>query len=936
MLRRPFHHRTQIAIAVLLAGWLMTAMTAQIAGAQSAESEPTPATDTDTTAATNELSTLIEQLGDDDYRQREAATSALLGRGAAIRADLQAALAQSEDPEILRRLHYVIEHVTPPRSGLIVLNIPADEMLTAGDIITHINDRRIPDDGDLSLIANPDEQDLTVQLWTPAGPETTRLKYLANLRAAVIYEPKTGAILAEIIRDFANGYPERARQKLLNTPMLNWSQQPSDRFRALLDYTVGIHNPSIERWADTPQEAAALVSPTRQFNIFTTSTIWDRPAPIDLSIPHKAPFQLEWDLWNLAGKRMIVNPQDPDLRVQRVLVPAHRHIDALVRCAGIWWSQYRSNLPNETSNRTQAGNMLAVVSWMAYELDLLSECSQLIEPRSRYLRVSSRDINKWLRVHTDAWLPYLQGDPQAALDMFYEDALRILEHPLQPNDPAVLTQNPAVAGRLAFFLYQFPGDERLRPTLETVNHPHQSARVDYVWWMCHALRAGNFDVIREHLAALAPNLPGKIVPRYARGMALLEYIADNPTPAAFANASELIAQHAEPDSRAALLAEVQTLNHLTAGEIDRAAETVQQAASTPGGAVLRETVTFRQWLATAPLNTLSDRAPLIAVPADPNRDTWIVMTSARQLMRYTRSTDQLIPITDNSADWFPGVLNWPWLGFELESGRVWAYARNSLHEINAASEAVQASLPPNQIAEFDRAVRPVFSKFAQALSAGRPLNPRDGQYLATDVKIPAAPISLPTRPDVSELISLPGDARIVHLATRNGVHLLINTVRQRAWHQQDLGQAIDVEGFRWIMPVAARESESPLAYLLTDHGLMELDMETGQIRRRELPDLAADTPVVAEHLPYTRREPRYLYFAAAPEAGSAMYRLDRESDTIEKLETQHFGQRRSFTRQRSRSWIRAEIDRRLAEEGIPSLIDFIQTTEQTTKLFDQE
>lgn len=932
MLRSLLDARTPVTAAILITGLLITATTVQIAGAQPAEADAATSTHT----AVEDFGALIEQLGDEDYRLREAATSALLGRGAAIRTDLQAALKQCGDPEVRRRLHYIIEHVTPPRSGMIVLNVPSDELLTAGDIITHINDRRIPDDGDLSLIANPDEQDLVVQLWTPAGPEQTRLKFLSNLRAAVKYEPKTGAILSEIIRDFANGYPERARQKLINSPILTWSQQPSDRFRALLDFTVGIHNSAIERWADTPQKAAALVRPTRQFNVFTTSTIWDSPAPIDLSIPHSAPFQLQWDLWSRAGQQPSVNSSDPDLRVQRVLVPANRHIDALVRCAGIWWSQYRHNLPSEPSIRTQAGNMLAVVSWMAYELDLLSECSHLIEPRSRYLRLSSRDINKWLRVHTDAWLPYLQADSQGALDMFYEDALRILEHPLQPNDPAVLTQNPTVAGRLAYFLYQFPGDARLRPTLEAVNHPHQSARVDYAWWMCHALRAGNFNVIREHLAALAPNLPSEVVPRYARGMALLEYIADNPTPAAFANAAELIAQHAEPESRAALLAEVQTLSHLTAGEIERATETMEQAAKSPGGAILRETVAFRRWLATAPLNTLSDRPPLIAVPADPNFDNWVVMTSSRQLMRYDGNTDQLTPITDNSSDWFPGVLNWPWLGFEPESGRVWAYTRNSLHEINAASNAIQASLPPDQFVEFDQAIRPVFSAFAHALAAGRPLEARDGQYLSSDINIPDAPVSLPSRPDVCELIHLPGDERIVHLATRNGVHLLINTVSKHAWQQQDFAQAIGVDGFQWIMPLAARDSESPIAYLLTDHGLIELNLDSGQIKHRELPDLAADTPVVAEHLPYTRREPRYIYFATAPEAGAAMYRLDRESDTIAKLETQHFGQQRSFYRQRSRSWIRDEIDRRLAAEGIPSLIEFIETTEQLTELFDQE
>lgn len=889
----------------------------------------------------NQLSSHVEQLAAEVHHDREAAMVALLSLGPEIRSEIEVALRQADDPEVRRRLRYVLEHVSPPQSGLIVLNTTKASVIRPGDIITHIDGRKVSSETNLNQIGIM-QREVTLQLWSSSGPRTVRVTDLNHVRSTLNYERATGDQLAGMIRDYAQGFPERAAEQLESNPSLRRSQQLSQEFRIVLDFANGRRNTALQPILDDSNISRTWIRPSEQRQFNRPGTIWDLPAPIDLKSPIETPFQLEWELWQNAGPQASVFRSDPDVRVQRVLVPANRHLDALVSCAAIWWNNYQGRdlftIP-QSESINKAGNMLAVVSWMAWELDLLSECSRLIEPRSRVLRrlvraTNGPPIKKWLRVHTDAWLPYLQGDPKAALDMYYDEALRILEHPLQPNNPAVLTQNPAVAGVMAYFLYQFPTDERVQPTLKIVNHPHQSARLDYAWWMCLALRAGNYETIRTHLGQLTPNLPTQSVPRFARGMALLEYIADNPTPETFATASELVTQHAPIESRAALRAEVQTLRHLSADDLEAAAESIKAAADSTGGPVLKETIAFREWLGNAPLNTLSDRPPRLAVPADPNRDTWLIVTENRQMMRYDRVQDQLQPLTDVPGNWFPGVLTWPWIGFEESTGRTWAYAPRAVYELGNSDRPVRVSLETDQIAEFDRAVRPIFSTFAKALASGRVLDTRDGEYLIEDVSTQIAPIASPAWPEISELRVLPEDKRLTHLATRNGVHCLINKESATAWTNLDITESLRLEYLEWLMPVAARDANTPIAYLMTNVGLIELDTAKNTLARRTLPDLPEDTGVVAEYLPYERHDPRYVYFALGPENGGDLYRLNRESDEITKLQTQNFGYSRSFYRQRSRAWIRDEIDRRLEERGVPNLAEFTRIADRETKPLD--
>ncbi|MBR0238325.1 MAG: hypothetical protein IJQ39_09565 [Thermoguttaceae bacterium] len=71
--------------------------------------------------AANEISQLIAQLGDDDYLVRNNAQSALSNYGSVIKAELEKALAATEDPEIYQRLQFLIKTIP------LVWDEPGDE-----------------------------------------------------------------------------------------------------------------------------------------------------------------------------------------------------------------------------------------------------------------------------------------------------------------------------------------------------------------------------------------------------------------------------------------------------------------------------------------------------------------------------------------------------------------------------------------------------------------------------------------------------------------------------------------------------------------------------------------------------------------------------------------------------------------------------------------
>ena len=88
---------------------------------------------------------LIAQLGAADFRDREKATSALISRGPAVRVAVEAALAGATDPEVRRRLDYLLTLIVPQQWGVLVIRVAPDCKLRPGCLITHVADREVPE-----------------------------------------------------------------------------------------------------------------------------------------------------------------------------------------------------------------------------------------------------------------------------------------------------------------------------------------------------------------------------------------------------------------------------------------------------------------------------------------------------------------------------------------------------------------------------------------------------------------------------------------------------------------------------------------------------------------------------------------------------------------------------------------------------------------------
>jgi hypothetical protein len=902
-----------LAVAIAVASWSL------LGAAAPAETPPT-------------VNEYITRLADPDWATRDAATRALLRLGPPIREELVQARDAATDPEVVRRLHFVIENLTPPDDAIIVVSVRPDAPLQPGDVVTHFNGRAVRDMRTPQGLDIPTRA-LELRLWASDGPRTVRVPDARMLNTWTDYEPTTGPLIAALLHDYATGYAERAVDKLIELAAIpGGTERVPSAVRGLIRYTVGDDS----ELGDLLETGDVLVDPQPRAG----ATVWNTPSLLDTLVPVKAPFQIEWLLWQSSALRRGSFVVDPEPRIQRVLVPAGRHTEALARSASLWWHQLRNALNGRDPDLNHAGNMLAVTSWMCSELDLLSECARLIEPRSRVLRSARRGVTKWVRVRTEAWLPFLAGDPAAALELFYAPALRILEHPLKPDDPAVLTQNPEVAARIAFFLYQFPNDERVARTLTVVNHPHQSARTPYGWWMLFALRAGNFAAIQRDYAALAENLPAEHLPVVGRNLALLEYIAEQPRAEVFARARELALQASDPATRAAATAEIDTLQALALDQLDTAARTMAAARPSVGGRALATTLRFRQQLADRPADALSaaQRKPLLAVPADESATAWLVLTNDRQLIRYDTAADQFSPITPPTADWFPTPLTWPWFGHDPASGRAWIYDRRRVVEPADTPDALRLNLPTELIAAFDRDLTAHVETLATELgSRPTPGDPaEDSEFLRADIQAHAGYVADPDLPELSVLTPLPNDPRVLHAATRNGVSLLIDSTSGMAWTSKMLADRTGSADLKWLLPHAVPESPTPLLYCLTNAGLLELDLAADRVVRRALPGDTPHPPLIREVMPYVRRDPRFVYFARTPEDGGQVYRLDRERDAIEPTSITNLALPPDYDRQRPRSVLRARIDARLADFDVPPLAEFIAVADRETAAIGTE
>ncbi len=870
-------------------------------------------------AAGGSIDELVARLGADDYEVREAATRELLGGGVQIRDALNVALRDTDDPEVRRRLRYVIENIVPPKRGVLAVRCASHAALRPGDLITHVTGRRVHNVRELQAAMPDTGQRVELRIATPTGPREIVVDDAAQLQAFSNYRLPHGPRVAEIVRLYAGGYAEQAYERLLElakgAPSPITEDELSAALRAQIAFTAGDRGRALELLAD----ATELVEPVP---LVPWQTMWDAPSSLDLHGPLKAPYALEWAIGEQAQAASYNLGRDPDLRVQRVLVPARRYIDALVRAAELWWHEYRPEaVPGDEATRrrrldniTQGGNMLAVVSWMCHELDLRSECQRLIEPRSVILRQPPSQINKWVRVDTDAWLPFLAGRPAEALDQFFPDARDVLAHVLPADDTAILTRNPAVAARVAFFLYQFPNDARVMEMLRIMSVPRQRGRSAYAYWMCMALRPENAEAVREHLAVLLPGLPRADAPTFARALALLEYTRDQPRDRIFASARE----YARDD---AITAEIDVLRHLAADRVEQAAAALSAAPAVTGANALRSTIDFIEQLSD------NDERPLLAVPIDMGT-AWILVMRDHRLMRVTADGSSRTRLAPPTPSWYAGPLNWPWLGYCRADGSAWAYGRRRVIELGV-TDAVRLNIHTTDIPAFDRYVGPVFAQFAADVrdgTAGARMTsdyPEMAEFLRADIRAGGEYVSDPDLPEIGWIAPIVEDKRIVHVALRGGPQFLIETAGGSIWSSAWIAERLQLATLTQLFPRGLCDRETPVFFLTSDQGLIRFDIGQQEARRIALPGDDPYPALIPETMPYDRRDKRWVYFARPPEDGGQVYRLKLVDGAIAPLDLVNLALPEEYHAVQTRAALRAEIDERMVAAGLPPLLEFI-------------
>ena len=913
-MRRSFK---EIRLDVLVIAWCAVLAFAQTAP-QNAPTSTASASLPDA-GASDALERLIDQLGDDDYRMREAATTRILSSGAPALSALQARLETERDPEIRFRLRFIIDNLQPPDAAALVVRSAPTSPLQPGDLITHVNNRRIRGRTELAQHVRNAPVPVQLRLRGPAGPRDVGPIDWEDPPILCDYRAPRGQTIAAALRLYATGYAERADELLRTLDAPSPESELAPLLRAIIAYTAG-DAAAAQRLVAAHPDAAQPVFPY---------SAWTSPSALDLAGPGQAPFHLEWELWTQQSAPPPESNADPDLAIQRVLVPAGRYADALQRVATLWWTQYRQRLGTQPDTDRVAGNLLAVTAWMLSELDLRSECLRLIEPRSEILRSSPQAVRKWLRVQTDAWLPFLQGQPAQALDALFEDARTILQPPGPPPTRALI-QNPRVAATVAFFLYQFPNDPRVLDLLSLVNQPGQPALADYAYWMVAAVRDENFDAVYEHLQKMLSNAPDPEGPSFARALALLEMVRPRPEHAVFEAARERLGDAPEDPRRAAWKALIDAIEQLAGGQAAAALELLDAAGDLPGVAVLRTTADF---VASPPPGAKDDPAlqtPLLATPVGLDGQTWLLLTRARQLVRYRADTGELTPVEKPSTTWFPGPLNWPWLGREPRSGRVWVYDRRRVVEVSQTTGPAWAlNVGLNDSAMFDRYARAVFSTLVNAGTAPTesmtsvPSSDEPAEFWREDLRAGGEYFADPALPELGFLRVLPDDPRVVHIALRGGPHWLVDASSGKVWTSRWVQEQLGLSSPPHFIAQAAREQPTPVLFLLSDHGLIRFDVAAEKLTRLALPGDAPHAAVIPEWCPYTRRDPRWLYCARLPADGGRVFRVDVASDTIEALDLVNESLPREYFLMQTRAALRRQLDAAFARQGLPPLREFI-------------
>lgn len=888
-----------------------------------------PAQTSPPTTSQPELELLLRRLGAESYEERDAAMREIITLGPSLAPQLSVRLKVEPDPEVRYRLRYILDNITPPDQAVIVLRTAPDSPLEPGELITHAQSRRVRSVAELDQARSDARAGVVLRVTGTRGPREVGPVRITDEDAFVNYRTPRGDAIVRMIRLFADGHAEQALELL----RLIGDDVPADELPPLLRVRImavaGDYTHALKLSAAAP----GVVQPPSDRNV------WVKPAALDLAAPGRGPYRLALDLWSQLP-RGIETPEDPDPRVQRVFVRANRILDAFRIDAGLWWNRYRGDLGREERATRIAGNMLAVASWMLAELDLLSECERLIEPRSVILRETSRRSDKWMRVQTDAWLPLLSGDARAALDGFYKDAQGVLANP--PDDLAELPYlNPSVAAMVAFFLYQFPEDQRVGEMLTTVNRDNQPALGAYAQWMTFAAVEANHALIAQHLLDLLPNVADDAVPAVAEAAALMEYVQRQPNAARFdairARLGNVVPRTERADQALRL---VDVVRLIAAGQPADAQAVLAAGKLAAGSAALRTTLEF---LLSPPAGREKHAAlqnPLLAVPLGPESNAWLVVPRDRRggaVLRFDMRSGELVAGPTPSASWFPGPANWPWLGREDSTGRTWIYDRRRLYEVATGGEpAVALNLRPAEIPLFDEWVSPHFSALAAALRDGAAEKPgiaEDGEYLRSDVRAYAEYVSNPDLPEIGVLRLIERSPDLAYLAIRGGPQLVIDLRSPtRAWSSAWFAQAAQLPRAPHFFPRfapgpdRAARSASPLLFLFSDQGLLRFDLDRQQLTRIPLGGADPHPAVIPEDAPYERRDPRWVYCARPPADGGQVFRVGVADSQVEVLDMLNESLPEDYFRVQTRSTLRAAVSRELAAANAPPLPEFIEQT----------
>jgi len=876
----------------------------------------------------NDVSELVGRLGDPNYRVREDATRELLLLGPEIVAALETRLPQETDPEVRFRLRFVLENLRPPQNAVLVLRSDYySSGLYAGDVITHVNNLRVHSRAELLRRLRPGAM---LRVRRAEGPFETLLRNRSDLPVVCDYRAPAGETIASAVRLYAYGYAEQAYELLRELKGEVPESELPALLHALVAYTAGDAQSAFDILAEHPD--ACL--PVSLVNLSSSLSA------LDLAGPVGAPYHVEWRWWT---ERLLGDAwAEHDTPIHRVLIPAGRFADALQGVAKSWWDS-RLQL-GKTLSEGDGGNVLAVCAWMVSELDLVSEALRLIEPRSILLRRTPQGARKWIRVRTDAWLPFARGDAQAALDGFYEDARAILQPPGPP--PERIIENPQVAAEVAFFLYQFPRDERVADMLAVVNQPDYPPLASYAHWMLYAVRPENFELAREHMLAILPNTPEREAGKFALATALLEYVRQRPDPEVIAAARAGLADAPPWSDKQEKAALITALEHLAKGAADEAGKALSAAGAQPGVSVLRSTAEYLAASAATPPRDEGLQRPLMAVRAGWSGANWLLLTRARQFVWCDLASGESAAIPAPSPNWFPGPLNWPWIGKEESSGRLWVYGLRRVIELrpDADGPAFRTNICTEDIPAFDRYVRPNFTALADLAGDVQQEGGEAGELWRDDLLAGREYFADPELPEIGFIRVLPRDARMVQVAFRGGSHLLIDTANGRCWSSrwiaEQLGLATAPRFFAQAVGplVETPSSEDGRAdgaapgetnlYLFSDAGLLRLDSAKSVVRRIELPGPEPYPALVPESCPYERRDSCWVYCARLPEEGGQVYRLSVGDDRAELLGMVNEALPREYYRMQSRAALRRKVNDLLARVGVPSLREFVSETEQ--------